>query len=85
VTRIFAAAVGKSGSAASGDTRAVFKVTAATVPPFVTTTQEAQRLEEQLRTAMSDDLLAQYIAQAQAEIGVTVNQEAVRRAIGGET
>lgn len=85
VTRIFAAAVGKGGSAASGETRAVFKVTAATVPPFVTTTQEAQRLEDQLRTAMSDDLLAEYIAQAQAEIGVTVNQEAVRRAIGGET
>jgi peptidyl-prolyl cis-trans isomerase D len=85
VTRIFATPVGKSGSAASGETRAVFKVTAATVPPFVTTTQEAQRLEDQLRTAMSDDLLGQYIAQAQSEIGVTVNQEAVRRAIGGET
>jgi peptidyl-prolyl cis-trans isomerase D len=55
------------------------------VPPFVTTTQEAQRLEDQLRAAMSDDLLTQYIAQAQSEIGVTVNQEAVRRAVGGET
>jgi peptidyl-prolyl cis-trans isomerase D len=85
VTRIFATPVGKSGSAASGETRAVFKVTAAAVPPFVTTTQEAQRLEDQLRTAMSDDLLSEYIAQAQSEIGVTVNQEAVRRAIGGET
>jgi peptidyl-prolyl cis-trans isomerase D len=85
VARIFATPVGKSGSAASGETRAVFKVTAAAVPPFVTTTQEAQRLEDQLRTAMSDDLLNQYIAQAQAEIGVSVNQEAVRRAIGGET
>jgi peptidyl-prolyl cis-trans isomerase D len=85
VARIFATPVGKSSSAASGETRAVFKVTAATVPPFVTTTQEAQRLEDQLRAAMSDDLLIQYIAQAQSEIGVTVNQEAVRRAVGGET
>jgi peptidyl-prolyl cis-trans isomerase D len=85
VARVFATPVGKTGSAASAEGRAVFKVTAATVPPFVTTTQEAQSLEDRLRVAMADDLLGEYIAQAQAEIGVTVYEEAVRRAIGGET
>lgn len=84
VTRVFATPVGKAGSAASGDGRAVFKVTAATVPPLVTSTQEAQRLEDQLRLALVDDLLSEYLSQAQKEIGVTLNQEAFRRAIGGE-
>ena len=42
VNRIFAVPVGKAGNVANGaGARAVFKVTAATVPPFVTTTQEA--------------------------------------------
>lgn len=83
-TRIFATPVGKAGSAASGDGRAVFKVTGAAVPPLVTSTEAAQRLEERLRVALSDDILSQYIAQAQQEIGVVVNQDAFRRAIGGE-
>ena len=42
--------VGKAGNAPNGtDARAVFKVTAATVPPLVTTTQEAKSVEDQLR------------------------------------
>ena len=44
VNRIFSVPVGKSASADAGnDNRVVFRVTAATVPPFVTTTQEASR------------------------------------------
>ncbi len=86
VNRIFATPVGKAASAASGeDSRVVFKVTSATVPPFVTSTNEAERVEEQLRILLSDDLLSQYIAQLQKDLGVTVNQQNVRRAIGGES
>jgi peptidyl-prolyl cis-trans isomerase D len=33
---------------------------------------------------LADDLLAQYVAQAQAEMGVAINQQAVSRAVGGE-
>ena len=60
VNRIFAVPVGKAGNVANGaDARAVFKVTAATVPPFVTTTQEAaQNVENQLKTGMGDDLIS---------------------------
>lgn len=86
VGRVFATPVGKAASAeAAGNARAVFKVTAATVPPFVTTTQEAQRIGDQLKLVLSDDLLAQYVAAAQAEIGVRIDQDAFRRAIGGES
>lgn len=86
VGRVFATPVGKAASAEAGNnTRAVFKVTAATVPPFVTTTQEAQRVADQLKLVLSDDLLAQYVAAAQAELGVRIDQDAFRRAIGGES
>jgi peptidyl-prolyl cis-trans isomerase D len=86
VNRIFATPVGKAASAASGeDSRVVFKVASATVPPFVTSTSEAARVEEQLRILLSDDLLGQYIAQLQKDLGVSINQQNVRRAIGGES
>ncbi|KFG70999.1 SurA N-terminal domain-containing protein [Microvirga sp. BSC39] len=85
VNRIFAVPVGKAGHAANGpDARAVFKVTSATVPPLVTSTQQAQNTENQLRTATSDDLINQYIAQVRQDLGVTINQQALRQATGGE-
>jgi peptidyl-prolyl cis-trans isomerase D len=86
VNRIFATPVGKAASAQTGaDSRAVFKVTAATVPALVTTTQQAQRIEEQLRDALGDTLIAEYVAQAQAEVPVTVNQQALRLVVGGDS
>jgi peptidyl-prolyl cis-trans isomerase D len=85
VNRVFTTPVGRAGSATNApETRAVFKVTSATVPPFASTTQEAQRIEDQLRNAMSDDIIAQYIAEVQKEIGVVVNPQAVRQVIGGD-
>ena len=86
VNRIFAVPVGKAGHAANGtDARAVFKVTSATVPPLITTTQAAQNAENQLRAGFGDDLISQYIAQVRQDLGVTINQQALRRATGGET
>ncbi|HKG77638.1 MAG TPA: SurA N-terminal domain-containing protein [Beijerinckiaceae bacterium] len=85
VARIFSTPVGKAASAPSGENgRAVFKVTAATVPPFVTSSREASAIEERLRVALSEDLLAQYIAQIEKDIGVSVNQQNLRRAVGGD-
>lgn len=85
VNRIFAVPVGKAGHAANGpDARAVFKVTSATVPPLVTSTQQAQNTENQLRTALGDDLINQYIAQVRQDLGVTINQQGLRQATGGE-
>ncbi|MXQ10932.1 SurA N-terminal domain-containing protein [Microvirga makkahensis] len=83
VNRIFATPVGKAGSAANAaDSRVVYKVTAATVPAMVTTTQEVQNIENQLRNGIGDDLINQYIAQARQDLGVTVNQQALQQAIG---
>jgi peptidyl-prolyl cis-trans isomerase D len=85
VNRIFAVPVGKAGHGASGtEGRAVFKVTSATVPPLVTTTQQAQNTENQIRNGVGDDLISEYIAQVRQELGVTINQQALRQATGGE-
>ncbi|HMO28420.1 SurA N-terminal domain-containing protein [Enterovirga sp.] len=85
ITLLFATPVGKGGSAAPDDeSRIVFKVTGATVPPFMTTTQEAAGAERQLRTLLTDDLLAQYLADVEKRIGVQVFRSNIRRAIGGE-
>ena len=86
VNRMFATPVGKAASAAGSDeSRVAFKVTGAGMPPFVTSTNEAQRIEEQLRILLTDDLLGQYIAQLQKDLGVSINRENMRRAIGGES
>ncbi len=85
VARIFATPVGKAATAPNGpDTRAVFKVTAATVPPLNTTTQQADAVKTRLRDALSDTLIEQYIADLQKEIPVSVNQQALRQVIGGD-
>jgi peptidyl-prolyl cis-trans isomerase D len=85
VNRIFATPVGKAGNVRSvADSRAVFKVTAANVPPMNTTTQEAQSIDNQLRNGMGDDLIGEYIAQARQDLGVVINQQALRQATGGE-
>jgi len=85
VNRIFSVPVGKAGHAPNGpEGRVVFKVASATVPPFITTTQEAERLDTQLRNAMGDDLLNQYTAQVRQNLGVTINPQALRQATGGD-
>ena len=85
MTRIFATPIGKAADAsAADDRRVVFRVTAATVPPFVTTTQEASDTQEQLRSSLSDDVLGEFLAEVQKTLGVQLYPENMRRAIGGE-
>jgi peptidyl-prolyl cis-trans isomerase D len=83
--RVFAVPVGKAGSAPGAeDGRVVFRVTAASVPPFVTSTQEAERTEAQLSGNLVGSAIDQLVARARQEAGVSINEAAFRRAIGGE-
>ncbi len=84
VERIFVTPVGKAASAPSGEGRAVFKVTAATMPAFVPGTPTDTQLVNSLRTALADDVLGEFLAEVQKSAGVSVNQTAFRRALGGE-
>ena len=75
----------EAGAAAGEETaRVVFRVTGATVPAFVPSAPAAVAVEQQYRTALADDILAEYIADVQKQAGVSVNEGAFRRAIGGE-
>ena len=77
-----------SADAADGETRnerIIFRITEATVPPFDLASTEGKQLQDNLRNSLSQDLLLQYVAQIEKELGATVNQDALRRAVGGET
>lgn len=84
VERIFATPVDKASSAESGESRVVFKVASATMPALALGNQADTAIETRFRTVVADDVLSQYIGEVQKDAGVTVNQAAFRRAIGGE-
>jgi peptidyl-prolyl cis-trans isomerase D len=84
VSLIFGTPAGKSGSASVADGgRILFKVDAATVPSYARTTQEAENFARTLGASVSEDILTQYVAQRQAELGVSINEAAFRNATGG--
>ena len=64
--------------------RIIFRVTDVTVPPLTVDSPEAQRLQETVRNALAADLLAQYSAQVERDLGTTINADALRRISGGE-
>ncbi|MBS7703479.1 SurA N-terminal domain-containing protein [Chelatococcus asaccharovorans] len=85
VAQIFAVPAGKAGSVAAGtngDARVVFVVTEATVPPYITSTGDAARIRDQMRTAVEEDLISEYSTKLRSELGVTINQRAINNAFG---
>ena len=62
--------------------RIVFVVTEITVPPLDPESADAKRIDETLRRAMSDDLLAQYVSRLETDIGVSINQAALNQVTG---
>jgi peptidyl-prolyl cis-trans isomerase D len=86
VNAIFASAKDAVGTAEgeSPGERVIFRVTQITVPPLDGASPEAKRMEETLRGAVAEDLLRQYVAQVERDLGAAVNQDALRRVTGGE-
>lgn len=84
VNLIFATQVGKAGTGASGESRAVFKVTGATMPAYVADSPSDKTISQSFQAALADDVLAEYIGEVQKNAGVTIDQAALRRALGGE-
>jgi peptidyl-prolyl cis-trans isomerase D len=65
--------------------RVVFRVIDVKVPPLDPNSAEAKRIDEALRSRISADLVAQYIARLESEVGVTINQSALNQVTGGGT
>ncbi|NJO53589.1 MAG: peptidylprolyl isomerase, partial [Bacteroidales bacterium] len=84
VAAVFATAPGSVTSTPGEDavSRLVIRVVEARVPDAAKT---ADRVQTDLRRAIEDDLLAQYVAQLESELGVTVNRKALDQIVGRDT
>jgi peptidyl-prolyl cis-trans isomerase D len=61
----------------------VFRVTEITVPTTDMNSPAAKSIADQLNRSFSDDVFGQYIAQVENEVGVTVNQAAIKQVVTG--
>ena len=71
------------GDAAQGGDQLVFRVTDIIVPPLDAESDNSKRAVEVLNRALSEDVLTQYIAQLESEMGVTFNHSALNQVISG--
>jgi peptidyl-prolyl cis-trans isomerase D len=87
VGTVFRTAKDAVGKAEGGEPaeQIVFRVTEITLPTLDMASEEAKRIVERLNRGLSEDLLAEYIAQLETDIGVTINQNALNQVIGGST
>ena len=81
LARVFETAQGKSASAIAGDGigRVVFRVTSVNVPAAADAKSAAA-----LGTGLQDDLIVQYVLKLESDLGVQVNEAALRSIIGGD-
>ena len=63
----------------------MFKLTDISVPKLDPESADAKRLQDNLRNAYAEDLIAQYIGRLQTELGATINEAALNQVIGGAT
>ena len=82
---VFTTAKGSSGAAegAKADERVVFTVTDIVDPKLDLNAPDTQRLESSLQNSYADDIIGEYLARLETEIGVSINQTALNQAIGG--
>jgi peptidyl-prolyl cis-trans isomerase D len=63
--------------------RIVFRVTEIKVPTLDPEAADSKRIDEALRQRVTEDLVAQYLARLQSEVGVTINRNALNQVAGG--
>jgi peptidyl-prolyl cis-trans isomerase D len=61
----------------------VFRVTEIVVPPLDMASEEVKRTVDTLNRGLSEDLLSEYIARLESEVGVTINQSALNQVVSG--
>ncbi|QXX73942.1 peptidylprolyl isomerase [Methylovirgula sp. HY1] len=85
VAQIFDQKVGGIGSAtaASGD-RMIFEVVGAKVPPIDPKDKAFNKIVAGVKTSLSEDVIDQYLGVLGRDLGIKINQQALRTAIGSE-
>ncbi|MFZ5693379.1 MAG: SurA N-terminal domain-containing protein [Pseudomonadota bacterium] len=63
----------------------VFRVTGVTVPTLDPNSADAKRISDALTNMMTEDIVAQYLANLQSSLGATINEAALNQVIGGST
>jgi peptidyl-prolyl cis-trans isomerase D len=82
VAAVFNTSPTGAGSAATTAGRVVFKVTAETIPPIDFADPKVKTLQDKIAEAMTDDIVNQYVAQLQRQLGVVINENALATAEG---
>jgi peptidyl-prolyl cis-trans isomerase D len=83
IIRVFNLPVGQAGSAAGdGQSRVVFKILDTVTPELDKDSDVMKSVQTQLKQSYTEDLLTEYLAKLQTDVGVTVNQAALRAATG---
>jgi peptidyl-prolyl cis-trans isomerase D len=75
-------AVGTAEAHEPGE-QVVFRVTEIVVPPLDMASEEVKRTVDTLNRGLSEDLLSEYIARLESEVGVTINQSALNQVVSG--
>ncbi len=82
IVQIFNVPVKGAESAADGDGRIVFQVLDSTVPPLNEQDPELKKLVDQVKGSLTNEILGEYVTQLQKDLGVSVNNQALRAASG---
>jgi peptidyl-prolyl cis-trans isomerase D len=72
-----------SAAAEQPSEQVVFRVTDIVTPSADATSEASKGLQETLNRALADDIFGEYVARLQDEIGVTINQAALRQVVTG--
>jgi peptidyl-prolyl cis-trans isomerase D len=63
----------------------VFRVTGVTVPTLDANSADAKKIRDGLTNMLTEDIVAQYLANLQSSLGATINEGALNQVIGGAT
>lgn len=87
VDAIFRSGKGAAGTA-DGDvptTKLVFVVTDVVEPKLDPASPDASKLAETLKNSYSENMVNEYVAKLESELGVKINQAALQQVVGGST
>jgi peptidyl-prolyl cis-trans isomerase D len=84
VSEVFRTAKDAIGSAEGQNPtdRVIFRVTDIKVPTFDASSATVMRLIDQLKGAYNEDILSQYVARLESDIGTDINRNALAQAVG---
>jgi len=82
VAALFNTSATGAGSAATPEGRVVFKVTADSTPPIDVDSPKVKPLADAASAGLADDVIAQYVAALEHQLGVSIDENALQAAEG---